>query len=162
MNVERFLLWCHNTWLKATRTTATVYCPVLTNSQTQTVQSGHKGLLDGRGSRFVGLAVLYTSQAFLCIPSVFPPRLTCENGADLLHDFHPFTTCCSVFSTSLFDPCGKLESPYLDKAQQPQKQRYPFLPVCTFLCVQTMIWLPVFGTFNVLTMLMHTGAVRTP
>ena len=52
-------------------------------------------------------------------------------------------------------------------AQQPQEQRYPFLPVSVvFSCVLTMVWLPVFGIFNV-----HTdvdacdytqGAVRTP
>ena len=152
MNVERFLLWCHNTWLKATRTTATVYCPVLTNSQTQTVQSGRKGLLDGRGSRFLGLAVLYTSQAFLRIPSLFPPRLTYENGADLLHDFHPFTTCYSFFfgctSLTLAENSSRLtwirQSSRKSSATRSyqcvrfcvsQKQRYPFLPMCTFLCV---------------------------
>ena len=46
----------------------------------------------------------------------------------------------------------KLESPYLGKLQQPQEQRYPFLSVrAVFSCVQTMVWLPVFGIFN-----MHT------
>ena len=40
--------------------------------------------------------------------------------------------------------------PYPGKAQQPQEQHYPFLSVCAvFLCVQTTVWLPVFGTFNV-------------
>ena len=64
--------------------------------------------------------------------------------------------------------CAKFGSPYLRKAQQPQEQRYPFLSVCVvFVCVQTMVGLPVFGTFNV-----HTAvdardctqgrAVRTP
>ena len=49
-------------------------------------------------------------------------------------------------------PCGKFRSPYLGKAQQPQEQRYPFLSVCAvFSCVQTMVWLPVLGIFNVRT-----------
>ena len=48
-----------------------------------------------------------------------------------------------------FVPCRKFRSPYLGKAQQPQEQRYPFLSVCAvFLCVQTMVWLPMFGIFN--------------
>ena len=39
--------------------------------------------------------------------------------------------------------------PHLGKAQQPQEGRYPFLSVCAvFSCVQTMVWLPVFGIFN--------------
>ena len=43
-------------------------------------------------------------------------------------------------------------SRYRGKAQQPQEQRYPFLSVCVvFSCVQTMVWLPVFGIFNVRT-----------
>ena len=38
-------------------------------------------------------------------------------------------------------PRRKFESPYPGKAQQPQEQRYPFLPVCVvFLCVQTMVY----------------------
>ena len=37
-------------------------------------------------------------------------------------------------------------------AQQPQEQCYPFLSVCAvFPCVQTVIWLPVFGIFNMST-----------
>ena len=45
---------------------------------------------------------------------------------------------------------GKFRSPYLGKAQQSQKQCYPFLSVCAvFSCVQAMVWLPVFGVFNV-------------
>ena len=49
-------------------------------------------------------------------------------------------------------PCGKFGSPYLGKAQQPQEQRYPFLSMCVvFPCVQTVVWLPVFGIFNVRT-----------
>ena len=47
-------------------------------------------------------------------------------------------------------PHGKFGSPYLGKVQQ--EQRYPFLSVCAvFSCVQTMVWLPVFGIFNVRT-----------
>ena len=38
----------------------------------------------------------------------------------------------------------------MGKAQQSQEQRYPFLSVrAVFSCVQTMVWLPVFGIFNV-------------
>ena len=49
-------------------------------------------------------------------------------------------------------PCGKFGSPYLGMEQQPQEQRYPFLSVCVvFWCVQTVVWLPVFGIFNVRT-----------
>ena len=49
-------------------------------------------------------------------------------------------------------PCGKFESPDPGKAQQLTEQRYPFLSVhAVFLCVQTMVWLPVLGIFN-----MHT------
>ena len=55
----------------------------------------------------------------------------------------------------------------LDKAQQPQEQCFPFVPVCAvFSYGQTMVWLPVFGIFN---MHMHVdvcdctwGAVQTP
>ena len=36
--------------------------------------------------------------------------------------------------------------------QQPQEQHYTFLPVsavnAVFLCLQTVVWLPVFGIFN--------------
>ena len=49
-------------------------------------------------------------------------------------------------------PCGKFGSPYLGKTQQPQEQCYRFLSVrAAFSCVQTMVWLPVFGNFNVRT-----------
>ena len=38
------------------------------------------------------------------------------------------------------------------RLQQLQEQCYPFLPMCAvFLCVQTVLWLPVFGNFNVRT-----------
>ena len=47
-------------------------------------------------------------------------------------------------------PLGKSGLPYMGKAEQPQEQRYPFLSVCVvFSRVQTMVWLPVFGSFNV-------------
>ena len=56
-----------------------------------------------------------------------------------------------VIFTSLIQ-YGKFGSPYRGKVQQPQEQRYPFLSVCVvFVCVQTMVWLPVFGIFNVRT-----------
>ena len=39
---------------------------------------------------------------------------------------------------------------YLGKAEQPQEQHYPFLSLCAVgFIVQTMVWLPVFGIFNV-------------
>ena len=38
------------------------------------------------------------------------------------------------------------------RLRQPQKQRYPFLPVCAiFSCVQAMVKLPLFRIFNVRT-----------
>ena len=47
-------------------------------------------------------------------------------------------------------PYEEFGLPYLDKAQQPQEHRYPFLPVCAvFLHVKTIVWLPVFGILNV-------------
>jgi len=50
-----------------------------------------------------------------------------------------------------FIPHGKFRSPHLSKATAAAKAAlYPFLPVCAvFLHVQTMVWLPVFGAFNV-------------
>ena len=54
------------------------------------------------------------------------------------------------FSSSLSHAGISRHLPYLCKAQQPQEQRHPFLPVCAvFSCVQTMVWLPVFGICNV-------------
>ena len=54
-----------------------------------------------------------------------------------------------VFCTSLK---FRWVTPYLDTAQQPQEQQHPFLPVCVvFLCVHTIVWLPVFAIFNVRT-----------
>jgi len=49
-------------------------------------------------------------------------------------------------------PCWKFGSPYPGNAQQLLEQRYAFLSVCAvFSCVRTMVWLPVFGIFNVCT-----------
>ena len=69
---------------------------------------------------------------------------------------HHQWTCSINFYTDFFQyffvPCRKFGLPYLGKAQKPQEQRYPFLSVCVvFSCVQTMVWLPVFGIFNMLT-----------
>ena len=51
-------------------------------------------------------------------------------------------------SMSLVGNSGLLT--WVVKAQPPQEQRYPFLPLCAvFPCVQTMVWLPVYGIFNV-------------
>ena len=55
----------------------------------------------------------------------------------------------SLLSLSLAGNSGRLTWVRL---QQPQEQCYPFLSVCAvFLCVQTIVWLPVFGIFNVCT-----------
>ena len=49
-------------------------------------------------------------------------------------------------------PHRKFGPPYLGKAQQPQKQRDPFLPGCAvFSCVQTITLVWLFGIFNVRT-----------
>ena len=48
---------------------------------------------------------------------------------------------------------GNFSHSYLGKAQQPQEQHYPFLSGrAVFSCVQTLLWLPVLGIFN-----MHTA-----
>ena len=59
-----------------------------------------------------------------------------------------------VFRTSLsFVGNWGIEVAFRSKVQQPQEERYPFLSVCAVLpCVQTMVWLPVFGISN-----MHTA-----
>ena len=68
-----------------------------------------------------------------------------------LSSHHSYSSFVFFFdSTSLSLVHTKLVSPYLGKAQQPREQRYPFLPACVvFSCVRTMVWLPVFGIFNV-------------
>ena len=58
------------------------------------------------------------------------------------------------FSQYFLVPRGKCRSPYLDVAQQPQEQRYPFpfLLVCVMLlCVRTAARLPVLGAVYVQT-----------
>ena len=60
------------------------------------------------------------------------------------------SVCLSVSLTVRLCPLREIRSPYLGKVQQLQEQRYPFLPVCAvFSCVQTMVWLPMFGILNV-------------
>ena len=55
--------------------------------------------------------------------------------------------------------CGKFGLPYLDKAQQPHEQYYPFLSVCAVLsCAETMVRLPVFGFSTCAQMLVHAIA----
>ena len=57
-------------------------------------------------------------------------------------------TVTLIFLKYFFIACGKFASPYLGKALKPQEQRYPFLSAyVVFFCVQTMVWLPVFGDF---------------
>ena len=64
-----------------------------------------------------------------------------------------------VFWYLMLCPLREIRVAFPGKAQQPQEQRYPFLFVCVvFLCVQTMVWLPVSGIFNVTQMLMHATA----
>ena len=47
------------------------------------------------------------------------------------------------------------------RLQQPQEQHYPCLPVCTIRsCVQTMLWLPGFGIFNISISMLHVSAHR--
>ena len=52
------------------------------------------------------------------------------------------------FSTFL-SLAGNSGSPYLCKVQQPQEQCYVFLSVCVVFTCETMVWLPIFGIFNV-------------
>ena len=69
---------------------------------------------------------------------------------------------CVCVSTSL-SPCWKFGSPNLGMGQQPQEQRYPFLSVCAvFSCVQTVVWLPVLGIFNVHTYIDACDCTRGP
>ena len=57
-----------------------------------------------------------------------------------------------IFIYYYFVPYRKFRLSYLGKAQQLQEQHYPFLSVCTaFSGVQTIVQLPVFGLFNMLT-----------
>ena len=58
-----------------------------------------------------------------------------------------------VFNSSLI-PFGNLGHLTWVRLQQPQEQHCPFVPVrAVVLCVQTMVWLPVFGICN-----LHTAA----
>lgn len=62
--------------------------------------------------------------------------------------------CTRVWCTlnkikKLFLFCGECGSSWL-WLQQPEGQRCPYLPVyCVLLCVQIMVWLPVFVIYNV-------------
>ena len=48
--------------------------------------------------------------------------------------------------------------PSLGKAWQLEEQCYPFLSVCAvFWCVQTMVWLPVFGILQLMHAIAHGG-----
>ena len=71
--------------------------------------------------------------------------------------------CILVLHRPLRGNLGRLT--LVIKAQQPQEQRYPFLSVCAaFSCVQTMVWLPVLGIFNMRRcwcMWLHMVAVQT-
>ena len=62
-----------------------------------------------------------------------------------------YSCCCCCFSLLLLFFLLTWVV-FLGKAQQPQEQRYPFLRVCAvFLCVKTMVRLPVFWIFNMCT-----------
>ena len=66
--------------------------------------------------------------------------------------------CCFLYFNV---PCRKFRSPYQGKTQQLQVQHYPFLSVFAVCsCVQTLVWLPVFGFFTCAQMLMHVIAYR--
>ena len=75
----------------------------------------------------------------------------------VLVDLLLFCCCCCCFLGGYFIgyfivTFGKFGSPYPGTTQLPQEQRYPFLPVYTmFSCIQTMVWLSVFGSLNVST-----------
>ena len=65
---------------------------------------------------------------------------------------YPLWICIDSFKIYFFEfHCPLLEFRVtLQGVQQPQEQRYPFLPVCAVCsCVHTMVWLPVSGSFNV-------------
>ena len=70
----------------------------------------------------------------------------------------------TIFSISIFFslstfyhfiyPLGKSGCLTWVRLQQPQEQRYPFLSVfAVFSCVQTQVWLPMLGIFNLRTYL---------
>ena len=68
----------------------------------------------------------------------------------------PFCANCLTFFytfffyTVLHCPLQEIWVSYPGRAQELQEQCYPFLLVsAVFPCVQTMVWLPVFGIFNV-------------
>ena len=66
--------------------------------------------------------------------------------------FSSFFLFLNIIFEYFIVPSGKFGSPYLGKVEQPQKQHYPLLLVCAlFSCVQTMVWLPVLGIFEVVT-----------
>ena len=80
-----------------------------------------------------------------------------ENGSS--HKFNFFLCLYVYLFWYFFVPCGKFGLPYLGKTWQPLEQRYLFLSVCTvFSCVQTMVWLPVCGIFNLRTNIDTGGA----
>ena len=92
-------------------------------------------------------------------------KVSLQSDEDSSTHFHSLTSCC-WFLENFIVLCGKFESPYPGKAQQLQERYYPLLSVCAvFLCVQTMVRLPMFGIFNVHTWCwsgqLHTGAVQT-
>ena len=54
-----------------------------------------------------------------------------------------------LFCLVLLSPLWEIWVALLGKAQQPKEQCCPYLSMCVaFLCVQTMVWVPVFGIFN--------------
>ena len=75
----------------------------------------------------------------------------------LLLVFFLFSFLCCYFFKYFIVPCG---------TQQPQELHCKVLPVCAvFSCVQTMVWLPEFGTVNVRTddvhVIAHGGCTDT-
>ena len=89
--------------------------------------------------------------------------------------------CTLYFILDFIVPSGKFRSPYQGQRHSraattavlliPTSVCSIFMDLCicrsmVFLCVQTVVWLPVSGIFNLHTyvnvMQLHTGSVRTP
>ena len=83
--------------------------------------------------------VPFGSSAWCYVFTHLPHIVADGKGMDFLHMIH-------LYLAERFG-CHALA-----RLQQPQEQHYPFLPVwAVFLCVQTVVWLPMFGIFNMCT-----------
>ena len=80
-----------------------------------------------------------------CWRSIFVRQNTCRRLSDSKSFFF-------FFNTSIIAH-GKFRSPYLGKATAVAKAMLP-IPTCvcsTFICIPTVVWLPILGIFNVYT-----------